>query len=73
MTQHPKLQYRHSDNINIFLDFVRRVGLPEVIDDVIRFIENLTILVLQSFIFEFTDLYNKKNIPKVIYCIHALA
>jgi Ras GTPase-activating-like protein IQGAP2/3 len=28
--QHPKLQYRHSDNINHFLTFVRRVGLPEV-------------------------------------------
>ena len=25
------------------------------------------------FIFELTDLYNKKNIPKVIYCIHALS
>ncbi|KAK7207258.1 hypothetical protein BZA70DRAFT_270854 [Myxozyma melibiosi] len=25
------------------------------------------------FRFEFTDLYDKKNIPKVIYCIHALA
>ena len=27
----------------------------------------------QIFLFEFTDLYNKKNIPKVIYCIHALS
>ncbi|KAF8332668.1 uncharacterized protein EI90DRAFT_683028 [Cantharellus anzutake] len=53
--EHPRLQYRHSDNINIFLDFVRRVGLPE------------------GFIFELTDLYEKKNIPKVIYCIHALS
>ena len=25
------------------------------------------------FVFELTDLYDKKNIPKVIYCIHALA
>ncbi|KAL7267915.1 iqgap-related protein [Rhizina undulata] len=25
------------------------------------------------FIFELTDLYNKKNIPKVIYCLHALS
>ncbi|KAF8320672.1 hypothetical protein DL93DRAFT_2107201 [Clavulina sp. PMI_390] len=53
--EHEKLQYRHSDNINVFLTFVRKVGLPE------------------SFIFELTDLYNKKNIPKVIYCLHALA
>ncbi|KAG8913135.1 hypothetical protein FRC00_002969, partial [Tulasnella sp. 408] len=52
---HPKLQYKHSDNINYFFVFVRRQGLPE------------------SFIFELTDLYNKKNIPKVIYCIHALS
>lgn len=27
---------------------------------------------LQGFIFELTDLYEKKNFPKVIYCIHAL-
>lgn len=27
---HPKLQYRHSDNINYFFRFVRHVGLPEV-------------------------------------------
>lgn len=29
-------------------------------------------LILQGFIFELTDLYEKKNFPKVIYCIHAL-
>ncbi|TPX34547.1 hypothetical protein SmJEL517_g02831 [Synchytrium microbalum] len=27
----------------------------------------------EVFFFELTDLYEKKNIPKVIYCIHALA
>jgi len=26
-----------------------------------------------NFIFELTDLYDKKNIPKVIYCLHALS
>ncbi len=26
----------------------------------------------KGFIFELTDLYEKKNFPKVIYCIHAL-
>ncbi|TRM67597.1 hypothetical protein BD626DRAFT_395296 [Schizophyllum amplum] len=51
----PKLDFRHSDNINAFFNFVREVGLPE------------------GFIFELTDLYNKKNIPKVIYCVHALS
>ncbi|ETW84040.1 hypothetical protein HETIRDRAFT_381374 [Heterobasidion irregulare TC 32-1] len=51
----PKLDFRHSDNINYFSEFVRQVGLPE------------------SFIFELTDLYEKKNFPKVIYCIHALS
>lgn len=29
--------------------------------------------IIQIFLFELTDLYNKKNIPKVIYCIHALS
>ncbi|KDR83761.1 hypothetical protein GALMADRAFT_236120 [Galerina marginata CBS 339.88] len=51
----PKLDFRHSDNINHFFTFVRQVGLPE------------------GFIFELTDLYEKKNLPKVIYCIHALS
>lgn len=52
---HPKLQYRHSDNINYFFQFVRYVRLPEL------------------FIFELVDLYNAKNLPKVIYCIHVLS
>ncbi|KAF8913880.1 hypothetical protein CPB84DRAFT_1699194 [Gymnopilus junonius] len=51
----PKLDFRHSDNINHFFTFVRDVGLPE------------------GFVFELTDLYEKKNLPKVIYCIHALS
>ncbi|KAF8195779.1 hypothetical protein K438DRAFT_1968278 [Mycena galopus ATCC 62051] len=53
----PKLDFRHSDNINHFFNFVREpeIGLPE------------------GFIFELTDLYDKKNVPKVIYCIHALS
>ena len=50
-----KLQYRHTDNIDIFFTFVKSVGLPEI------------------FRFETNDLYNAKNLPKVIYCLHALA
>ncbi|KEP55797.1 IQ and RasGAP domain protein [Rhizoctonia solani 123E] len=53
--EHPTLHYRHTDNINYFLAFVRNVGLP------------------MSFEFDTIDLYEKKNIPKVIYCIHALS
>ena len=52
---HPKLQYRHSDNIAAFFRFLGEVELPEL------------------FRFELIDLYEKKNIPKVIYCIHALS
>ncbi|CAB4438667.1 unnamed protein product [Rhizophagus irregularis] len=51
----PKLQFRHSDNINFFFAAIQKVGLPKI------------------FWFELTDLYEKKNIPKVIYCIHALS
>ncbi|CAG8441430.1 8358_t:CDS:10 [Ambispora leptoticha] len=51
----PKLQFRHSDNINFFFLAIRKVGLPDI------------------FWFELTDLYEKKNIPRVIYCIHALS
>ncbi|KAL8907782.1 MAG: hypothetical protein Q9207_001185 [Kuettlingeria erythrocarpa] len=50
-----KLQFRHSDNIAAFFDFLADVELPEL------------------FRFELIDLYEKKNIPKVIYCIHALS
>ncbi|RMZ92156.1 hypothetical protein DV736_g613, partial [Chaetothyriales sp. CBS 134916] len=53
--RNPKLQYRHSENINLFFRFADDVGLPDL------------------FRFEFIDLYEKKNIPKVIYCIHALS
>ncbi|KAI4165869.1 MAG: hypothetical protein LQ342_000300 [Letrouitia transgressa] len=53
--RHTKLQFRHSDNIAIFFDFLADVELPEL------------------FRFELIDLYEKKNIPKVIYCIHALS
>ncbi|KAL7746295.1 iqgap- protein [Sorochytrium milnesiophthora] len=51
----PKLQFRHSDNINYCFAFMKKVGLPE------------------PFRFELTDLYDMKNIPKVIYGIHALS
>ena len=53
--RNPKLQFRHSDNIALFFDFLAEVELPEL------------------FRFELIDLYEKKNIPKVIYCIHALS
>ena len=53
--RHPRLQFRHSDNIAVFFRFLADVELPEL------------------FRFELVDLYEKKNIPKVIYCIHALS
>lgn len=65
------MHYRHTDNINYFLVFVRNVGLPEVGDLTAVYALVLMILV-QSFVFDTIDLYEKKNIPKVIYCIHAL-
>lgn len=50
---------------------VQHVGLPDVNSLYVRMFDLLTETKL--FIFELTDLYDKKNIPKVIYCIHALA
>lgn len=52
--EHPRLQFRHSENINYFFHFLDEIGIPDL------------------FTFELTDLYDKKNIPKVIYCVHAL-
>jgi hypothetical protein len=41
-------------------------------DNINNFLKVVRILSLpEHFIFELTDLYDKKNIPKVIYCIHA--
>lgn len=53
--RHPKLQYRHSDNIALFFRLLDEVELPDL------------------FRFELIDLYEKKNLPKVIHCIHALS
>ncbi|KAG0442513.1 Ras GTPase-activating-like protein IQGAP3 [Dictyocoela muelleri] len=50
-----QLQYRHTDNINFFIDSLREIKLPKV------------------FYFGVLDCYEKKNIPNVIFCIHALA
>ena len=42
-------------------------------DNINYFFDALEVVRLpQIFLFETTDLYEKKNIPKVIYCIHAL-
>ena len=53
--RHPKLQFRHIDNIAVFFRFLETATLPEL------------------FRFETVDLYEKKNIPKVIHCLHALS
>ncbi|ORY80533.1 hypothetical protein BCR37DRAFT_399578 [Protomyces lactucae-debilis] len=43
-------------------------------DNINRFFKFLEAVKLpKTFQFELTDLYEKKNIPKVIYCIHALS
>ncbi|KAI3614662.1 hypothetical protein CBS9595_003933 [Malassezia furfur] len=52
---HPRLQFRHTDNINYFFQFADKIRLPN------------------CFRFELTDLYEKKNFPKVVYCLHALS
>lgn len=52
---HPRLQFRHTDNINYFFQFVDKIRLPN------------------CFRFELTDVYEKKNFPKVVYCLHALS
>lgn len=48
-------EYFHTENINMFLRWVRRVKLSK------------------HFYFDVIDLYDSKNIPKVVYCIHGLA
>jgi Ras GTPase-activating-like protein IQGAP2/3 len=50
-----KLQFKHTENINAFFQFLDIVRMPDL------------------FRFELTDLYDKKNIPRVIFCLHALS
>ncbi|XP_059079464.1 ras GTPase-activating-like protein IQGAP1 [Tigriopus californicus] len=49
------LHFRHTDNINYFLQAIKNIGLPEI------------------FTPETTDIYDRKNMPRVIFCIHALS
>ncbi|XP_063616676.1 ras GTPase-activating-like protein IQGAP1 [Cydia splendana] len=49
------LQFKHTDNINMFLQVLRKTELPVTFQP------------------ETTDIYDKKNIPRLIYCIHALS
>ncbi|XP_031782642.1 ras GTPase-activating-like protein IQGAP1 [Nasonia vitripennis] len=49
------LQFRHTDNINYFLQCLKSMQLPFTFQP------------------ETTDIYDKKNMPRVIYCIHALS
>ena len=49
------LEFRHTDNINFWVQCMERLGLPKV------------------FFPTTTDLYDMKNMPRVVYCIHALS
>lgn len=49
------LQFKHTDNINQFLQILKKTELPVTFQP------------------ETTDIYDKKNMPRVIYCIHALS
>ncbi|XP_077550679.1 ras GTPase-activating-like protein IQGAP1 [Haemaphysalis longicornis] len=49
------LCFRHTENINLWLNAMRSIGFPEY------------------FFPDPFDLYEKKNLPKVIYCLHALS
>ncbi|XP_046964971.1 ras GTPase-activating-like protein IQGAP1 [Vanessa cardui] len=49
------LQFKHTDNINKFLQILKRTELPVTFQP------------------ETTDIYDNKNMPKVIYCLHALS
>lgn len=71
--QDKKHRFRQSDNINYFLTFARSIGMPEVgLCVFVCACVRIADVPPQTFIFELTDLYDKKNMPKVIYCIHVL-
>ncbi|XP_023331982.1 ras GTPase-activating-like protein IQGAP1, partial [Eurytemora carolleeae] len=49
------LHFKHTENINFFLQAARHVGLLEI------------------FLPETTDIYDRKNMPRAIFCLHALS
>ena len=49
------LEFRHTDNINFWVNSMKKLGLPKI------------------FYPTTTDLYDRKNMPRVIYCLHALS
>ncbi|XP_050681178.1 ras GTPase-activating-like protein IQGAP1 [Leptidea sinapis] len=49
------LQFKHTDNINKFLQVLKKTELPVTFQP------------------ETTDIYDNKNMPRLIYCIHALS
>lgn len=74
--------FRHTVNINIFFQLLDEVGLPEVRpprslplhpDPANERIPTPPGREHQIFRFETVDLYDAKNLPKVIYCLHALS
>lgn len=72
--QDPERHFRHTVNINIFFQLVNEVGLPEVRCSLHFPLDHRADRVGgQTFRFETVDLYDAKNLPKVIYCLHALS
>ena len=49
------LEFRHTDNINFWVNSMKKMGLPKI------------------FYPTTTDLYDRKNMPRVVYCLHALS
>ncbi|WWC69466.1 uncharacterized protein I206_103406 [Kwoniella pini CBS 10737] len=55
----------------IWTESKHRYKQSDNINYFLNFVRNVSMP--ETFIFELTDLYNKKNIPKVIFCIHILS
>lgn len=84
-TQALGLQFRHTDNINHWRKAMTVLGLPTVSEDRNQTLTLIRWLVwmwndmfcslfvfLKIFHPETTDIYDKKNMPRAVYCIHAL-
>lgn len=49
------VDYRHTDNINFFLAFLKEMGLPKIFHP------------------STLDVYERKNLPRLVYCLHCLS
>ncbi len=69
------LDYRHTDNINCFIQVLGEMGMPQVFSFGVRtaLVVYSSLFFFQIFIPETSDVYDGKNLPRLVLCLHAVS